>query len=177
MHPTNVLCLQQPLTRWIVLQKARRHRTSRLRLLVRAQFQVLFHSHPWVLLTFPSRYLFSIDRKIYLALGGGPPSFNQGFTCPDLLDIGNIRALRHRYFLGLRPTNMRLATLRVPGYHRLWPTFPGCSARLANLWTSCKMVVALASNTDIWINPELRTGGLYVTTPSRYSSTNLFAYQ
>jgi hypothetical protein len=86
MHPTNVLCLQQPLTRWIVLQKARRHPTSGLRLLVRTQFQVLFHSHPWVLLTFPSRYLFSIDHTIYLALGGGPPRFSQGFTCPDLLD-------------------------------------------------------------------------------------------
>ena len=57
-----------------------------LRLLVRTQFQVLFHSHSWVLLTFPSRYLFSIDHKIYLALEGGPSGFNQGFTCPDLLD-------------------------------------------------------------------------------------------
>ena len=104
------------LTRWIVLQKARRHRTSRLRLLVRTQFQVLFHSPPGVLLTFPSRYLFSIDRKIYLALGGGPSRFSQGFTCPDLLD----------------KTNIRLATLCVPGYHCLWPVFPNCSARLAN---------------------------------------------
>jgi hypothetical protein len=88
-----------------------------LRLLVRTQFQVLFHSHSWVLLTFPSRYLFSIDHTIYLALGGGPPRFSQGFTCPDLLD----------------KTNIRLAILRVPGFHCLWPTFPGCSARLANL--------------------------------------------
>jgi hypothetical protein len=88
-----------------------------LRLLVRAQFQVLFHSHSWVLFTFPSRYLFSIDRKIYLALGGGPPSFSQGFTCPDLLD----------------KTNIRLAKLCVPGYHCLWPIFPNGSARNANL--------------------------------------------
>jgi len=57
-----------------------------LRLLVRTQFQVLFHSPHGVLLTFPSRYSFSIDHKIYLALEGGPPSFSQGFTCPDLLD-------------------------------------------------------------------------------------------
>ena len=74
------------LTRWIVLQKARRHRTSRLRLLVRTQFQDLFHSPSGVLLTFPSRYLYTIDRKIYLALEGGPSGFSQGFTCPDLLD-------------------------------------------------------------------------------------------
>ena len=86
MPPANALSLPYQITRWIVLQKARRHRTSRLRLLVRTQFQVLFHSHPWVLLTFPSRYLFTIDRKIYLALEGGPPSFSQDCTCPDLLD-------------------------------------------------------------------------------------------
>ena len=73
-------------TRWIVLQKAPRHRVKRLRVLVRTQFQVLFHSPPGVLLTFPSRYLFSIDHVIYLALEGGPPRFSQGFTCPDLLD-------------------------------------------------------------------------------------------
>ena len=116
MSPSDDLDLHMQITRWIVLQKARRHPEG-LRLLVRTQFQVLFHSPSGVLLTFPSRYLFSIDRKIYLALGGGPPSFSQGFTCPDLLD----------------KTNIRLAILCVPGYHCLWPTFPGCSARLANL--------------------------------------------
>ena len=89
MPPANALSLPYQITRWIVLQKARRHRTSRLRLLVRTQFQVLFHSPPGVLLTFPSRYLFSIDRKIYLALEGGPPRFSQDFTCPDLLDTCN----------------------------------------------------------------------------------------
>ena len=59
---------------------------NRLRLLVRTQFQDLFHSPSGVLLTFPSRYLYTIDRKIYLALEGGPSRFNQGFTCPGLLD-------------------------------------------------------------------------------------------
>ena len=85
--PTNVLSLQQQITRWIVLQKAPRHPGKPgLRVLVRTQFQVLFHSPSGVLLTFPSRYLFTIDRKIYLALEGGPPSFGQDFSCPDLLD-------------------------------------------------------------------------------------------
>jgi hypothetical protein len=59
---------------------------SGLLLLVRTQFQDLFHSPSGVLLTFPSRYLFTIDRKIYLALEGGPSKFNQDFTCPDLLN-------------------------------------------------------------------------------------------
>src|ERR1700760_3013975 len=86
MPPSNDLSLRTQITRWIVLQKARRHTTWVLRLLVRAQFQVLFHSHSWVLFAFPSRYLFSIDRITYLALEGGPPGFRQGFTCPVLLD-------------------------------------------------------------------------------------------
>ena len=85
MPPPNGLGLLLQITRWIVLQKARRHPEG-LRLLVRTQFQVLFHSPSGVLLTFPSRYLFTIDRKIYLALGRGRPRFSQGFSCPDLLD-------------------------------------------------------------------------------------------
>ena len=84
--PSYDLGSQQQLTRWIVLQKERRHPEG-LRLLVCAQFQVLFHSPSGVLFAFPSRYLFTIDRKIYLALEGGPSGFSQGFTCPDLLDI------------------------------------------------------------------------------------------
>jgi hypothetical protein len=92
MPPPNGLSLHCKLTRWIVLQKARRHRTSRLRLLVSTQFQGLFHSPPGDLFTFPSRYLFTIDHKIYLALEGGPPRFRQGSTCPALLEKTNIRS-------------------------------------------------------------------------------------
>ena len=73
----------------MVLQKARCHQINWLQLLVRTQFQDLFHSPSGVLLTFPSRYLFTIDRKIYLALEGGPSRFNQGFTCPGLLNTVN----------------------------------------------------------------------------------------
>ena len=51
----NALSLPTKLTRWIVLQKAPRHPEG-LRVLVRTQFQVLFHSPHGVLLTFPSRY-------------------------------------------------------------------------------------------------------------------------
>ncbi len=88
MAPPNGLTVPYTLTRWIVLQKARRH-TSKLalRLLVSIRFQVLFHSPPGVLFTFPSRYLFTIDHKTYLALEGGPPGFRQGFTCPVLLEL------------------------------------------------------------------------------------------
>ena len=92
---TYACCIE--VTRWIVLQKARCHRINLLQLLVRTQFQVLFHSHSWVLLTFPSRYLFTIDRKIYLALERGRPRFSQGFTCPDLLDLACVNTSTRKY--------------------------------------------------------------------------------
>ena len=56
------------------MQKARRQAEA-LRLLVSMRFQVLFHSPPGVLFTFPSRYWFTIGRQEYLALDGGPPGF------------------------------------------------------------------------------------------------------
>src|SRR3954451_18207289 len=56
-----------------------------LRLLVNDGFQVLFHSPPGVLFTFPSRYWFTIGGQEYLALEGGPPGFPQGFSCPGVL--------------------------------------------------------------------------------------------
>ena len=92
MAPLNNLTSPTKLTRWIVLQKARRHRINLLRLLVGTQFQDLFHSPPGVLFTFPSLYLFTIDRILCLALAGGPAGFNQGFSCPDLLEKTNIKS-------------------------------------------------------------------------------------
>jgi len=56
-----------------------------LRLIVGARFQVLFHSPPGVLFTFPSRYLSAIGRQEYLALEGGPPEFPRGSSCPAVL--------------------------------------------------------------------------------------------
>ena len=53
--------------------------------LVSIRFQVLFHSPSGVLFNFPSRYWFTIGGKRYLALGGGPPRFPQGFSCPVVL--------------------------------------------------------------------------------------------
>lgn len=58
---------------------------KRLRLLVGIRFQVSFTPLVGVLFTFPSRYLSSIGRTGYLALGGGPPGFPQDSTCPVVL--------------------------------------------------------------------------------------------
>jgi len=92
MAPSTDLALPTKLTRWIVLQKARRHPTRRLRHVVRIKFQGLFHSPPGVLFTFPSLYLFAIDHVIYLTLAGGPAGFKQGFSCPVLLEMTYIIA-------------------------------------------------------------------------------------
>ena len=51
-----------PLTRRLILQKARRH-PARLRRIVGERFQVLFHSPPGVLFTIPSRYLSAIGHQ------------------------------------------------------------------------------------------------------------------
>ena len=66
-------------TRWLILQKARRHGSWPLRLLVGARFQVLFHSPPGVLFTFPSRYWFAIGHWRVLRLGGWSPLLPTGF--------------------------------------------------------------------------------------------------
>ncbi len=55
--------------------------------LVNTGFQVLFHSPPGVLFTFPSQYYALSVTKEYLALGGGPPSFPQDSTCLVVLRV------------------------------------------------------------------------------------------
>src|SRR6187549_3834907 len=54
----------------------------RLRLLVFSRFQVLFHSPPGVLFTFPSRYWFTIGRQGVLSLRGWAPQIHAGFHVP-----------------------------------------------------------------------------------------------
>ena len=56
------LTLLHIVTRWPVLQKVRRHTYKVLRPIVGTRFQVLFHSPPGVLFTFPSRYFFTIGH-------------------------------------------------------------------------------------------------------------------
>ena len=53
-----------------------------LRLLVGARFQVLFHSPPGVLFTFPSRYWSAVGRRGVLSLGGRSPLLPAGFLVP-----------------------------------------------------------------------------------------------
>ena len=50
-----------------------------LYVLVSTGFQVLFHSPPGVLFTFPSQYLFSIGHGVVFRLGGWSPRLPTGF--------------------------------------------------------------------------------------------------
>ena len=56
-------------------------------LLVSSRFQVLFHSPPGVLFTFPSRYSSLSVIWSYLAFWDGPHFFRQDSSCPDVLRI------------------------------------------------------------------------------------------
>ena len=76
--------------------------------LVNTGFQVLFHSPPGVLFTFPSRYCALSVTEEYLALRGGPRSFPQGSSCLVVLWILPSCSL-----------------LRLRGSHPLRPAFPG----------------------------------------------------
>ena len=102
-------CLTLPVqvTRRTVLQKVRGCTYKVLPQLVNTGFQVLFHSPPGVLFTFPSQYYALSVTKEYLALGGGPPDFPQGFSCLVVLWI-----------------LLAVYCFRVRGFHPLWPDFP-----------------------------------------------------
>ncbi len=94
-------------TRRSVLQKVRCRAFNALHLLVNTGFQVLFHSPPGVLFTFPSRYYALSVTGSYLALGGGPPGFPQDSSCPVVLWY---------QLAGL--------TFRIRACYPLWKSFP-----------------------------------------------------
>ena len=110
------LTLPVSVTRRTVLQKVRGCTHKVLPQLVDTGFQVLFHSPPGVLFTFPSQYYALSVTKKYLALRGGPRSFRQGFSCLVLLWIllGDL-GFRIRGFHSLRPDfPVRSPILRLP---------------------------------------------------------------
>ena len=55
-----------------------------LYLLVNIGFQVLFHSPPGVLFTFPSRYCFTIGHQVVFSLMGWSPHFHTRFHVPRI---------------------------------------------------------------------------------------------
>lgn len=74
-------CLTSPasVTRRTVLQKVRGSSYKDVPQLVNIWFQVLFHSPPGVLFTFPSRYCSSIGHQVVFRVGGWSPQLPTGF--------------------------------------------------------------------------------------------------
>ena len=101
------LTLLHNVTRRSVLQKVRDRALLALSLLVNTGFQVLFHSPPGVLFTFPSRYYALSVTISYLGLGGGPPGFPPDFSCPAVLWY-----------------RLAVFRFRVRVFHPLWRRFP-----------------------------------------------------
>ena len=84
------LTLLGNVTRWPVLQKVRGHTSNVLPQLVSAGFQVLFHSPPGVLFTFPSQYCSTIGHQVVFRLGEWSPRLLCGFLVPaDTLDTAH----------------------------------------------------------------------------------------
>ena len=73
------LALPAHAARRTVLQKVRGHTCEVLPQLAGTAFQVLFHSPPGVLFTFPSQYCFAIGHQVVFRLGGWSPRLPTGF--------------------------------------------------------------------------------------------------
>ena len=115
-------------TRRTVLQKVRGSAYKAVPQLVNTGFQVLFHSPPGVLFTFPSQYYALSVTKEYLALEGGPSDFPQGFSCPAVLWILPLPiafmyealTLSGRASQPVPLTNQLTYAVRNPSMHARW---------------------------------------------------------
>src|SRR5688500_19617336 len=118
------------------MQKARSHPTTipkngtRLPPLVGTRFQVLFHSPPGVLFTFPSRYSFTIGDGRVFSLGGWSPQIQSGLLgAPNLLRYP-CHTCTACSSTGLSPAtadrsrSLRLHTAHRAGYPHTGPTTP-----------------------------------------------------
>jgi hypothetical protein len=102
-----------PLTRRLILQKARRHPTKvKLRRIVGERFQVLFHSPPGVLFTIPSRYLSAIGHQEVFRL-----------TRWSWQIHGRLQGSA-----ATREHPQKTSHFHLPDYHRLRSAFPDHSA-------------------------------------------------
>ena len=96
------------------MQKARRRSITKLRPLVDARFQGLFHSPYGVLFTFPSRYWFAIGLSVVFSLTGWSPLIQPGFLVSGPTQVPLLCIAR--FGTGLSPSvarhSMRLPNLR-----------------------------------------------------------------
>ena len=103
-------CLTLPAsaTRRTVLQKVRGSSYKDVPQLVNTGFQVLFHSPPGVLFTFPSRYWFTIGHSLVFSLAGWSRLIQTGFLVSRPTQVSSLSSL----------------SFRVRGSHPLSLTFP-----------------------------------------------------
>ena len=79
--------------------KGTRSHVDVLSVLVNTRFQVLFHSPPGVLFTFPSQYFFSIGNRVVFRLGGWSPRLPTGFhVSGGTLDSASLLDFSHTGF-------------------------------------------------------------------------------
>ena len=87
----NSLTSLHTITRRTVLQKVPHRTNIVLWVLVNIRFQVLFHSPPGVLSTFPSQYCSTIGHQVVFRLGGWAPRILTGFhVSADTMDTDRI---------------------------------------------------------------------------------------
>ena len=90
----NILTSLHTITRRTVLQKVPHRTYTVLCVLVNIRFQVLFHSPPGVLFTFPSQYCSTIGHQVVFRLGGWSPRILTGFhVSADTLDTAKLHQL------------------------------------------------------------------------------------
>ena len=128
------LTLLLNVTRWPVLQKVRGHTSNVLPQLVSAGFQVLFHSPPGVLFTFPSRYWFTIGHRVVFSLARWSWLFPTGFLVSRRTQV-------------LSRTS---SLFRLRGCHPVSPDFPFRSP----IMSSCPFLTALLPRLlPVWALP------------------------
>ena len=98
---------------------------GRLRRIVCTRFQVLFHSPPGVLFTFPSRYLSAIGHQGIFRLSGWSRQIHTGFLGPritwdDSLEFASFR---------LRGSHPLCRAFQCPStITRIFDSMPGCQS-------------------------------------------------
>ena len=95
-----------------------------LHLFVSIGFQVLFHSPPGVLFTFPSRYYSAIGHQVVFSLGGWSPLLPTGFLVSGGTLVPAVQSSLS--FTGLLPSLVRLSNrLQLDtSDHLRWPSTP-----------------------------------------------------
>ncbi len=111
-----------------------------LHLLVSIGFQVLFHSPPGVLFTFPSRYYYSIGHQVVFSLGGWAPLLPTGLLVSGGTLVPAVQSSLS--CTGLLPSLVRLSN-RIPldtSDHVRRPATP--NVRRLSVWALSRSLAA-----------------------------------